>query len=705
MGDFNCHFGSGNGPRAWGVTTRNAAKLIKVINRKSLYAADLESLCSGPTYTFHVSGVGTSYIDHCVVSKRLSCNIVKCAVIDDDIMNTSDHLAISVDIKANLPNSSNISNDNMAPRVAWGKFSPAEIHDLYTAPVERELHNIYTDYMLSQKSHETPIDDLLQRTIECIINTANRNLPKVQFSKTIKPYWSDVLANLNETQKVAWRRWVTQGRPRDMNNTSWLQYKEAKRCFRAALRDAEKRYDRKCIDELCNSQTVDHKYFWRLINKHKKIKVFTHATLDEDSGTILYEPQKIRSSWLKYFQRLYKPIVKAEYDSGHKITVEDRIDELLGEDFNDQPITFSVDEIMAMCRSLKKNKAAGWDSVTAEHFIYGDYNMYNILTLIFNHVSSCHKVPTHFKRGIIVPIPKGRDKDTLSKDNYRGISLLAVVSKIYEKLLLNWLDANSALEINGMQGACVSGSSCLSTSFMLRETISRLIGDGNMAFVCLLDARKAFDTVWHRGLFYKLASMGCNKHLWHILWNFYQGFLCSVHVAGGNSEWFAAEQGVHQGGPLSMKLYVVFNSDLLDQLNKSRHGVQLSKPPLNMCCPAYADDISLVALHRPSMQALLSIVYQHSLLWRYDFNPTKSHVLVIGGKAIPKVDLYLGCQQLAIVSSSKHLGIPLTVDSKSQSDMIEGNISKGRRSFHASLGLGSRFQPVPHCACPKYIGR
>ena len=72
--------------------------------------------------------------------------------------------------------------------------------------------------------------------------------------------------------------------------------------------------------------------------------------------------KKIRSSWLKYFQRLYKPIFKAEYDSGHKITVDDIIDKLLGEDFNDQPNTFSVDEIMAMCRSLKKNKAAGWDS-------------------------------------------------------------------------------------------------------------------------------------------------------------------------------------------------------------------------------------------------------------------------------------------------------------------------------------------------------
>ena len=68
----------------------------------------------------------------------------------------------------------------------------------------------------------------------------------------------------------------------------------------------------------------------------------------------------------------------------------------------------------------------------------------------------------------------------------------------------------------------------------------------NSVYVCLLDARKAFDTVWYPGLFLKLNQMGCNMHLWKILWDYYQGFQCSVFVAGRQTAWFPVEQGVHQ---------------------------------------------------------------------------------------------------------------------------------------------------------------
>ncbi len=44
------------------------------------------------------------------------------------------------------------------------------------------------------------------------------------------------------------------------------------------------------------------------------------------------------------------------------------------------------------------------------------------------------------EKGIIVPVPKGRDKDLYEKDNYRGITLLSVIYKVYEKLLLVWLN-------------------------------------------------------------------------------------------------------------------------------------------------------------------------------------------------------------------------------------------------------------------------
>ena len=60
----------------------------------------------------------------------------------------------------------------------------------------------------------------------------------------------------------------------------------------------------------------------------------------------------------------------------------------------------------------------------------------------------------------------------------------------------------------------------------------------------------------------------------------------------GRSEWFIAEQGVHQGGPFSMKLYVVFNADLLDELMASGHGARVCGS--NLSCVAYADDIALM---------------------------------------------------------------------------------------------------------------
>ena len=50
--------------------------------------------------------------------------------------------------------------------------------------------------------------------------------------------------------------------------------------------------------------------------------------------------------------------------------------------------------------------------------------------------------------------------------------------------------------------------------------------------VCLLDAKKASHTVWNEGLFYKLALLGSNMHLWQ---------------EGNILKWFVAEQRLHNG--------------------------------------------------------------------------------------------------------------------------------------------------------------
>ena len=172
-------------------------------------------------------------------------------------------------------------------------------------------------------------------------------------------------------------------------------------------------------------------------------------------------------------------------------------------------------------------------------------------------------------------------------------------------VLLEWFDLNSNIPVNELQGACRKGSSSINVAFNLHETVTNIQDPDSYVYLCLLDARQAFDTVWYQGLFYKLARGGCNKHLWRIMWEYYQGFQCSVLISGGATKWFVAEQGLHQGGPFSMRLYVIFNSDLLDIIEILYvWGVRISNLPYSICCPAYSDDVAIVSLHKPNLQKL-----------------------------------------------------------------------------------------------------
>ena len=99
VGDFNCHFSSKYGNRFWGKNSPNARICNRMVDVCDLSILDGDDkYCNGPTYTFHVDGVGTSYVDHCMVSSMLTNYISECVIHNDCIENTSDHLPISVKI-------------------------------------------------------------------------------------------------------------------------------------------------------------------------------------------------------------------------------------------------------------------------------------------------------------------------------------------------------------------------------------------------------------------------------------------------------------------------------------------------------------------------------------------------------------------------------------------------------------------------------
>ena len=104
----------------------------------------------------------------------------------------------------------------------------------------------------------------------------------------------------------------------------------------------------------------------------------------------------------------------------------------------DKPIT--AEEINDAIRHLKRNKASGWDGIPAE--VIKTVHVAPFLLDYLNALLDAAYFPEFWSKSIIVPIFKKGDAD--DPGNYRGVSLVSVVSKIYthilNKRLTKWID-------------------------------------------------------------------------------------------------------------------------------------------------------------------------------------------------------------------------------------------------------------------------
>lgn len=92
-------------------------------------------------------------------------------------------------------------------------------------------------------------------------------------------------------------------------------------------------------------------------------------------------------------------------------------------------------------------------------------------------------------------------------------------------------------------------------------------------YVCFLDVRKAFDTVWHLGLFYKLYKFNVGGLMLKAIANLYDKMESHVKFKGFTSGWFPVLQGTRQGGVLSPFLYLVSINGLILELKASMEGL------------------------------------------------------------------------------------------------------------------------------------
>ena len=643
--------------------------------------------------------MGSSTIDYVAIPEGLRNSLINCEVLQEDELNTSDHYAICTVLNLGcIPRM--VASPRPVGRVKWDK---PNVIAKYQELVSRNSYDLRVSFNSSPKSPES-IDECINQMVHNL-TTASNELPRSRFRKNVRPFWNLHLTELKRAKVECHKLWKEAKRPRG-ENPLYLNHKQAKKNFMRELRRVQKDYERNEIDGIIRDAHSNKNRFWRKIKKSRQSGQNDVYAIRQPSGEVVYDIDSVVNVWRDHFEKISLPRESPKFDLEHfenvtqqvKIWSENRSnDEFLRDDFSNE-------EIRKGLKVLKKRKAAGCDGLTTEHLIHAGDNTIYLLSLLYNSILETEYVPDNFRRGTQIPLYKGKNLCPLDVNNYRGITLLTCMNKLFEVIIWerikDWWD--EAGVISPLQGACRKGSSCLHSAYILQESIATGLDTKRKVFVAYFDAAKAFDSVWTDGLFYQLRRAGLNGKTWRILYKCYENFRCKVRLADTYSDWYTMKCGIHQGGFLSLLKYAAFIDPLLREIETSGFVSRIINIPASPV--GYADDLSLCSLSKFNMDQVLKIVYKYSCKWRFYYNASKSAVMTYGenkreaSRNSKFRNFQLGTEKVKERIEYDHVGIKNCLFSDT-TPRTEDRISRGRRAFNAIASIGIKKDGVCFNVC------
>ncbi|KAG6930003.1 hypothetical protein G0U57_004624, partial [Chelydra serpentina] len=161
-------------------------------------------------------------------------------------------------------------------------------------------------------------------------------------------------------------------------------------------------------------------------------------------------------------------------------------------------------------------------------------------------------------------------------NNYRGISLLSVVGKVFARVILNRLQKLADRVYPESQCGFRAGRSTTDMVFSLRQLQEKCREQHKPLLLAFIDLTEAFDLVNRDGLFKILAKIGCPPKLLSVIQSFHDNMKGTVLYDGSSSDAFDIHSGVKQGCVLAPTLFGIFFAALLKRaFGNSTGGVYL----------------------------------------------------------------------------------------------------------------------------------
>ena len=146
-------------------------------------------------------------------------------------------------------------------------------------------------------------------------------------------------------------------------------------------------------------------------------------------------------------------------------------------------------------------------------------------------------VPKDWSRAVIVPLYKGKG-DKGNCRNYRGISLLSVVGKVYAGILVDRVRRVTEDLIGEEHGTFRSGRGCVDQIFTLKQMSEKMRGKKNKLYLGFMDLKQAYDRINREALWQVLRIYGVGGRLLSGIKSMYIDSEACVRVNRVESDWF-----------------------------------------------------------------------------------------------------------------------------------------------------------------------
>lgn len=269
-----------------------------------------------------------------------------------------------------------------------------------------------------------------------------------------------------------------------------------------------------------------------------------------------------------------------------------------------------------------KNSAAGADQVTIHQLRESSVQE---ITEHVNSVITDTEVPAHWKRSILVAIPKGGS--SLDPAQTRGLALQSAHRKLFTSALAARIQEFLGIyaPLPPLQNGFRPGHRTADNLFILRTLHEDALEKDKPLLIAQIDIKKAFDSVDRAQLFKKLYSKGIVGPMIDTLKRAFTGQEISIRANKQYSDLIANDIGVPQGDPLSPLLFILYVADLQIQ---SPTDPQLDGHPIPYI--ALADDFTIVDSRPEGLQQKLNELSQQCAPLNLKIHPQKCTIFTMG---------------------------------------------------------------------------